>query len=263
MGFYDGPSIVTNGLILSLDAADKNSYVGSGTTWNDLTGNNSSISLVNSPTFGSANGGTIIFDGTNDYAELTTRNTALEFQPTQPFSVFSWFKSPSAASSIGAIVSNMTGSGTIAGWDLWFNNPSTANTVAMHFISVWPANAMKVRVDYNYTTYLNQWVYLGYTYNGSSPSNSETTLTSVNFYLNGSLITSGKAIAETADGFNSTSETITYNINQRFRVASRWQSGTWNAGSNLSGSAVQVYNRVLSANEVLQNYEAQKSRFGL
>ena len=262
MGFYDGPTIVTNGLVLLLDAADNNSYSGSGTTWSDLSGNNNTGTLTNGPTFGSTNGGTIVFDGTNDYAEITTRNTALEFQPTQPYSCFVFFRSPAAAAN-GAIISNMTGSGTIAGWDLYFNNSSTANTVAMHLISVWPANAMKVRVDYSYATYANQWVYLGYTYDGSSPTTSATTLTSVNFYLNGSLVTSGKAIADTADGFNSISETITYNTNQRLRMASRWVSGIWNYGSSFSGSIAQVYNRVLSADEISQNYNAVKSRFGL
>ena len=125
MGFFDGPTIVNNGLILALDAADNNSYSGSGTTWSDLSGNNNTGTLTNGPTFGSTNGGTIVFDGTNDYAEITTRNTALEFQPTQPYSCFVFFRSPAAAAN-GAIISNMTGSGTIAGWDLYFNNSSTA-----------------------------------------------------------------------------------------------------------------------------------------
>jgi len=71
MSFGNGPRIVTNGLALSLDAADKNSYPGSGTTWTDLSGNNSNGTLVNSPTFSSANGGTIAFNGTSQYVTDT------------------------------------------------------------------------------------------------------------------------------------------------------------------------------------------------
>ena len=51
MGFFDGPKVVTNGLVLSLDAADKNSYPGSGTVWNDLSQNANSGTLTNGPTY--------------------------------------------------------------------------------------------------------------------------------------------------------------------------------------------------------------------
>lgn len=70
MGFYRGPHIVTDGLVLALDAANPTSYPGSGTTWRDLSGNNNSGSLVNGPTFNSVNGGSIVFDGSNDYVNI-------------------------------------------------------------------------------------------------------------------------------------------------------------------------------------------------
>jgi hypothetical protein len=59
--------IVTNGLVLCLDAADRTSYLGSGTTWFDLAGSNNGT-LTNGPTFNSTNGGSIVFDGVDDYA---------------------------------------------------------------------------------------------------------------------------------------------------------------------------------------------------
>jgi len=72
MGVSGGPNIVRDSsLILELDAADQNSYPGSGTVWADLSGNNSNGALVNSPTFSSANGGSIIFNGTNQYVTDT------------------------------------------------------------------------------------------------------------------------------------------------------------------------------------------------
>jgi hypothetical protein len=64
--FSNGPTISTNGLVLALDAGDRNSYVSGSTTWNDLVGLNNGT-LTNGPTFNSANGGSIVFDGTNDY----------------------------------------------------------------------------------------------------------------------------------------------------------------------------------------------------
>jgi hypothetical protein len=65
-----GPRVVTDGLVLALDAADTNSYPGSGTTWNDLSGNGNTGTLTNGPTYSSDNGGSIVFDGTNDYVPL-------------------------------------------------------------------------------------------------------------------------------------------------------------------------------------------------
>jgi hypothetical protein len=72
MAFANGGRIVTDGLVLSLDAGDRNSYPGSGTTWRDLSGNNNSGSLVNGPTFNSANQVSILFDGVNDYVSGPT-----------------------------------------------------------------------------------------------------------------------------------------------------------------------------------------------
>jgi hypothetical protein len=85
-----GPQpIVTNGLVLALDAANQKSYVSGSTTWNDLSGNNNSGTLVNTPTFSSANGGSIVFDGTNNYIQVP-RNTNFAFG-TGDFSVDYWF----------------------------------------------------------------------------------------------------------------------------------------------------------------------------
>ena len=66
-----GPGIVARGLVMYLDAANKSSYPSSGTTWYDLTTNNNSGSLVNGPTYDSTNGGSIVFDGTNDYVNIS------------------------------------------------------------------------------------------------------------------------------------------------------------------------------------------------
>ena len=62
-----GPRIVTDGLVLCLDAADKKSYPGSGTTWYDRSGNGNHGTLVNGPSFDGGNGGSIVFDGADDH----------------------------------------------------------------------------------------------------------------------------------------------------------------------------------------------------
>ena len=74
MGVAYNPNIVTDGLVLCLDAANKRSYPGTGTTWTDRSANGNNGTLTNGPTFDSANGGSIVFDGTNDYVTTTKNN---------------------------------------------------------------------------------------------------------------------------------------------------------------------------------------------
>ena len=62
MGISYNPRIVTDGLVLCLDAANKRSYPGAGTTWSDLTKNNHNGTLVNNASFNSGNGGGIVLD---------------------------------------------------------------------------------------------------------------------------------------------------------------------------------------------------------
>ena len=74
MASLGGPNIITNGLVLALDAANTKSYVSGSTVWRDLSGNNNSGSLTNGPTFNSANGGSIVFDGVDDYCVNSLSN---------------------------------------------------------------------------------------------------------------------------------------------------------------------------------------------
>jgi hypothetical protein len=64
-------NVVTSGLVLNLDAGNVTSYSGSGTAWNDLSGNGRNGTLTNGPTYSSANGGSIVFDGTNDFVQVS------------------------------------------------------------------------------------------------------------------------------------------------------------------------------------------------
>ena len=70
--------IVTSGLVLCLDAANRKSYPGSGNTWTDLSGNGNTGTLFNTPTYSSSNGGSLGFDGTNEYAQSTITLTDVQ-----------------------------------------------------------------------------------------------------------------------------------------------------------------------------------------
>jgi hypothetical protein len=72
---YSINQIVRDGLVMYLDAGDSTSYPGSGTTWADLINSANNATLVNGPTFNSANGGAIVLDGVNDRVNITYNST--------------------------------------------------------------------------------------------------------------------------------------------------------------------------------------------
>ena len=72
MAFIHSPKIVTSGLVLCLDAANKLSYPSTGTSWYDLTSTGYVGTLTNGPTFNGSNGGTIVFDGVDDYVSVSS-----------------------------------------------------------------------------------------------------------------------------------------------------------------------------------------------
>lgn len=90
MSYSYGKSIVTEGLVLHVDAANAKSYPGSGTTWSDLTGVHQG-SINNGATYSSDNGGAIVFDGTDDEVDFGNNIPATNFEYTDDFSLESWF----------------------------------------------------------------------------------------------------------------------------------------------------------------------------
>jgi hypothetical protein len=89
---FDIEQIITDGLVLNLDAGNPASYPGSGTTWSDLSGNGNNGTLVNGVGYNSGNGGSIVFDGTNDYA-ISTQNFI--FSSNNPLTISVWIKTNS------------------------------------------------------------------------------------------------------------------------------------------------------------------------
>ena len=105
MGVLYNSRIVTDGLVLCVDAGDKMSYPGAGTTWTDLSKQGNNGTLTNGPTFDSANGGSIVFDGTDDRISMNSINIG------SIFTAFMWvkFKSNSYNTVLAGHVSNSDG----------------------------------------------------------------------------------------------------------------------------------------------------------
>ena len=215
---YANSQIVTNGLVLALDAADKNSYVGSGTTWTDLSGNGNTGTLVNSPTFNSGNQGSLVFNGTTQYASFTTAPIITVG------STSIWFNTSNAGSSYRALINRSQS------WGLFLLD----NILVTYD---W-GNNLNRTTNLNVATGTWQNAVLTFSEITGTPSNNAI------IYLNGTSVLT---------------TTIKNSSPLAFQIAAQ------NAGQTFSGNIAnaQVYNRVLSATEVAQNYNALKSRFNL
>jgi hypothetical protein len=237
MSGKSGPDIVENGLVLCLDAANKRSYPGTGTTWTDLSGNSNNGTLTNGPTFSAGNQGSILFDGTNDYID-TANSTGLNFTNTTG-TISLWFKtSTSFPSQAFLIAKNMDSTG---GWGVLIDSTGTP-----YFNTKLSGGGSDAFYRYATVSCTN-----GIWHNVVSVFTTSTTVTANNvasMYIDGSL--SNGASSQISVYGGNTSSTV--------------QIGRRSTGLYYSGniSSVQIYNRALSATEVLQNYNATKSRFG-
>jgi hypothetical protein len=225
---YAFGKIVTNGLILALDAADRNSYVSGSTTWGDMSGNNNSGSLVNGPTFNSANGGSIVFNGTNSYVDTVTGSATMAL--TSAGSLSCWFKTTST-SGTGELVRQIGASDN--GFEMQIN--ATGRIAGAVFLGSWQ-NIPASGLSYND----NVWHNIVMAVSG----------TLVSIYVDSNSIYSNNLGSGTLNTGNG-----------KIRVGLHPNG----SASPFSGSIanVQVYNRALSASEVAQNYNAQRARFGL
>lgn len=224
MAISRGPKTTTNGLVLCLDAADKNSYPGTGTTWTDLSGNANNGTLTNGPTFNGSNGGCIVFDGVDDYINILNNSS---FNVTDNISVEMWVRIETTQSNnLGFLIKYANG--------YLFYIVGVNNTFAFD-----SRNGDGTYYRTTGTTNIKDgvWKYLVGQKSGLS----------YKVYVNGVLEGS-----TTANSVGS----IAGNVNLKL--------GT-DDGTYLNGriATFKIYNRALSADEVLQNYNATKSRFGL
>jgi hypothetical protein len=231
VAYYGG--IVRDGLVLNIDAAKKDSYPGTGTTWRDVSGNSRSGSLVSGTSFTSTNGGAINFAG--GYVSGSSQvNTG------QNFTVSVWTYPTLLGTTRRALVGNSYNYSSANGW---FFSTAGAGTNNTFFFSVGADLAYRVAIAN--TLAVNQWYYLtAVCQNGGG---------SIDLYKNGTIITSYAVSLQTTNTVTYT--TAELNIGARISTALDPYSG--------SIAQVQIYNRALSATEVLQNYNAVKGRFGL
>jgi len=230
-------NIVTNGLVLNLDAANPRSYPQpyNGATWFDLSGLGNNGTLTNGPTYNSSNGGSIVFDGVDDYVtDIGTTSTFSFIQNTAVFTLNLWVKA------------------SVLGTAMYFmgNNDGTSGSKGFFFGKI-----------------ANNRLYLAVTYGGAGafsyqPSNyfTDTNWVNVTVSVNGS-----NAIAyKNGVQFGSPSSTITNfstGNSQRTLAVGRINnlSSYWNGNI----ATAQIYDRALNASEVLQNFNATRARFGV
>ena len=209
---YQG-KIVTNGLVLCLDAADKKSYPGTGTTWFDRSGNGYNGTLIGGSTFNNSNGGSIVFDGTDDYVNCGTPSISVG-----KITVIAWVKM-----NAGSIYQHIVDSSS-SSWHLAIlndNRPYFFNNLVYHQASP--------------IITVGQWYMLAGVQG-----------TTMDIYINGVL---GESIASNV------------NVSTNIVNLGRYQG----YGRPLNGNIAQtlIYNRVLTAQEIQQNFNATRGRFGI
>jgi hypothetical protein len=158
MGIAYNTSIVRDGLVLYLDAANKKSYSGTGTVWKDLSGQSNNGTLVNGVGYSSDNKGAMAFDGVDDYVDsgeasflgpslsgltvscwirIKTRKTAIIAENGDSFTTNTFYIAQENANTLSFLVCNNGSTAVqradISGYELdtWIN-----------FVSVWAPQTM-------------------------------------------------------------------------------------------------------------------------
>ena len=225
-----GPGIVKNGLILYLDAGNTKSYPGSGLTWSDIT-SNISATLTNGPSFSTANNGSIGFDGVDDLVWIPfVLNTNSSFTIEVIAKCSNMDTNIATRETIWSFNSGTFGY-QLLDLEIWGDLMKSFNGDGTNFTAA-PIQLAATNINSN-----NWHNYLLSSNNGSW-----------SWYL---------------DGININNYTPTYTgTSSYFKLASRGSSNTGSAQSwNGKINVVKIYNRSLTAAEVLQNYNAIKSRF--
>jgi hypothetical protein len=223
MGFYRGPRTVTAGLILYLDAANPKSYPGTGTAWSDLSISGNTGTLTNGPTFNSANGGSIVFDGVNDYISISG--------------------------------SSIITTGTFLIW-VYRNGPQN------NYSGLFYSRGTSVSGIGFYSTTNN----LSYTWNNAPNTysfNSGLLVPNLQWSMCAVSVSASNAVlyVGSSNGLLSSTNNISHSSStiNALRIAS---DNFWSPFKG-SASLAMLYNRALSQEEILQNYNATKSRYGL
>ena len=226
-------SIVTSGSVLYVDAGIATSYAGSGSsTWTDLTANANNGTLNNGPTYNTGSGGSILFDGTDDYV-IISNSTSLQVADT--FTISAWIYANNLSTRYG-IFSTRT-SNTTGCWQLEVGTGgSGVGRVTVTGIGTFIIESISNVIA------SNVWTNICFV----KPNNATQ---------GGIIYVNGLSVSI----YSTAAYTILNNSDNKVIG-----SGT-NLGQNFPGRIANVclYNRVLSATEILQNYQSQRQRFGL
>lgn len=231
MGFYRGPNILGQDLNVAFEAGSGRSYPGSGTTWINLKGNN--MSLVAGPTFVSSTPSYFNFDGIDDYG---TFNYVYPSQWSEPLTIECWLFVPSSATWSNGFNGNIIGRGSYAG------SQGLVRTTSNNIVAMYMRNASTTS-QASATITRDAWTYLAGTWDGAR----------TRIYVNGNLInTSG---ATTPTGVPGTGN---------WEVA-RNKAFVSNVGNFYTGriSSIRMYSRLLTNDEITNNFNSQKALYGL
>ena len=243
---FVGPNIVSDSLILSLDAASKKSYPGSGTTWYDLSGNGNSGVMYNTISHNPTSSGEFHMDGGNELIYVSPSSDFDHFK-SNDFTIETFVRSDNKVypqsrhpMRLGHTVTSVSNKG-------WSVGHQTCN------------NNIEVRVSDG-----TNWAYTDLTHDNLEESTyyhrvfsvSRGSGCSTTYYLNGSLVGTHNATSVTGE---------IYDPNQSSDYLTSGLSFGYCWGWRFVGSVniIRAYSRSLSANEVLQNYKSLKSRFGV
>ena len=218
------PRVISNGLQLHYDASDPTSYPGTGSTWYDLSGNNRNGTLVNNSGFNSTvAGGVLTFNGTNQYINTT-------YIPSPTCTISIWFYNNLNYSDWNRGIFSTFALGNYNGFYMGTSSVGSFNPS----LNIW-YNGNSALYSISSVMTINRW------YNITVTSGSGT----ISIYLNG-------VLKNTISG--STNHADVLNIGR-----TRFDNNYW---SGYIGNTM-VYDRVLSAAEVTQNFDTLKTRFGL
>ena len=222
MGTSYNPRIVTDGLVFCVDAANKRSYPGAGTKWTDLTAIKNNGTLTNGPTFDSANGGSILLDGSDDYVEVQGN-----YHLFSTLTISCWFKPTNSISGGVNDTGRIWGKGN--NLEIRFGNDGTllgdlGSSAAL----------ISTRTSWSNTVWYNLVIML------------DTATSTSSMYIQSKLDSTGSVSSISGETAN-------------MRIG-RSASGL---GSPMSGkiSNFSIYNRVLTPDEIRQNYLATKGRY--
>jgi hypothetical protein len=238
MGAYSGPEINEDGLVLALDAGNTKSYPGSGTTWTDLSGNGNNGTLVNGVGYSGDNLGSLSFDGVNDYAIVGTLSGSFA-----SFTVITWFY-PTVVVNYNNVLDCNSGYYTSGNIGPRLEMNSSGNLVWAYSNITGDNNQFYVHNVVSSGLSANNWHCAAITYNGG-------TNTSVTYY-NGNATGLSRSTIGSPTGFVGSINSL--NIGRGF------YSGRYFQGRI---TQTQIYNRVLTAQEIQQNFNATRGRFGI